>query len=352
MHTTSRNPAPGKWRALLLCLSLSACTKSTLQVNVREGDALPVQAAAVYPFGFRWPEPAYRSYELSEALVLQVLASNRYAVFGPGEFKLLRATAENPFIGSDLALGLADHGLAPTEAIVFRPSAEKRAQMAMKEVFDVNGKPKGSQAVEEVVYVGKIEVFHSKTREIIADALDQVEVDPFATRDPNDPASELTTLMKRLMELVLSQLATRAPGARVVRPPGFEYLFNPKTVFDFALEGRPAYSAELEKADILDQDLLTEARMRFFLPAVDDTTLGKLKRLPGGLFVTRLAPSGNKAGLKAGDLVVEVKGEPAHPQTLHRVLRTTDTGKTVPLKVLRGGETVTLALTVEPPVEG
>jgi hypothetical protein len=224
--------------------------------------------------------------------------------------------------------------------------------MAMKEVFDVNGKPKGSQAVEEVVYVGKIEVFHSKTREIIADVIDQVEVDPFATRDPNDPAIELTTLMKRLMELVLSQLATRAPGAKVVRPPGFDYLFNPKTVFDFALEGRPAYSEEIKKADILDQDLLTDARMRFFLPAVDDTTLGKLKRLPGGLFVTRLSPSGNKAGLRAGDLVVEVKGEPAHPQTLHRVLRTTGTGKTVPLKVLRGGETVTLALTVGPPVEG
>lgn len=330
---------------LLAALLLGSCTRSTVQVNLRQGDELKVQSVAIYPFTFRWAEPAYRSYELSEMMVLQSIATNRYAVFGPGEFKLIRATSDNPFVGSDLALGLADRGLSPTEAIVFRPSAERRAQSAVKELYDENGKPRGTQLVEEITVLARIEVFHSASRELIADVTARAEVDPFSARDPSDPLPELSLLLRKMMDALLVELATRAPGRLVERAPGFEYLWNPRQSLDFAMEGRPPLSKELKKVDALEQDIVVDARLRFFLPAADDTMLGRLKRMPGGLYVTKVVNP--KSGLQTGDVITEVNGEAALPQSLHRQLRAAD-GKPVFLKVKRSSGMVELKLDLAP----
>jgi hypothetical protein len=333
--------------ALLAAASLVALGCSgNLQVRVRPGGPLQVQAAAVYPVSFRWDEPAWRSYELGQLLVLQAMATGRYAVFGPGEFKLVRETADNPFIGSDIALGLANHGFSALQALVFRPWIEKRAQSAVKQLFGPDGKPRGVERVEEVTYLVHLEVFHSATREIVAESSATVEVDPFASHEPSDPQPELTEALVKLMRRTLAELADRAPGAPIERSAGFEYVWNPKAGFTFALERRPALADALRTMDLLEQDLAMEARLRFFLPDADNATLASLKRLPPGLLVTRVGPEALGAGLGAGDLVTEIQGEPALPQTLQRALRAARAGTPLTLRVRRSTGFAELALPI------
>lgn len=330
------------WALAAAMGGLAAC--SSVPVRVHPGPPLSVQVLAVYPCEFRWDEPAYRSFEISEALTLQAVAAGRWSVFGPGEFKLVQASVDNPFVGSDIALQLADHGMSPTAALVIKPAVEKRVQSELKQVFDSRGNPKGMQRVEAASVVAKLQVFHSGSREVIAEALQSVEIDPLAPREPTDPLPEVTALFKRMMTEIVSALASRAPGEVVARDPGFEFVWNPKAALDFALEGRPTFADALSQLDALDQDVALEARLRFFLPDTETATLARLKRMPGGLWVTTVtgaAPS----GLQAGDLIVKVNGETALPQVLYRALRAAPR-RAVELQVRRSSALVDVALSV------
>ncbi len=321
-------------RLAALVAALTALGCSTVPVKVRPGPVLPIQALAVYPCTFRWDEPAYRSFELSETLALQALETGRYAVFGPGEFRLVRGSSDNPFVGSDIALQLADRGLSPLSALVVKPTLEKRAQSQLKQVFDENGKAKGAARVEEATLVARLEVFHSASREVVADATASVEVDPLAPRDASDPLPEATLLLRRMMAAVLDGVAERAPGSESVRAAGFDYVWNPKAALEFSMDNKPAFADALARLDALEQDVALESRMRFFLPDEDPALVGRLKRMPGGLYVTRVGAA-SAAGLLPGDLIVSVNGEPALPQVLDRALRQALPGQPLALKVRR-----------------
>ncbi|MBI5547406.1 MAG: PDZ domain-containing protein [Deltaproteobacteria bacterium] len=321
--------------------SLAAC--SGIPVRARPGPVLPVQAVAVYPCEFRWEEPAYRSFELSEALALQASATGRYSVFGPGEFKLVRNSSDNPFVGSDIALQLADRGLSPMAALVVKPTLERRAQSAVKQLYDQQGRPKGAARVEEATVFARLEVFHSASREIVADASASVEVDPLAARDATDPMPEVTALLQRMMSALLAAIADRAPGQTVDRSPGFQFVWNPRAALDFALDGKPALAEAISRLDILEQDVALEARLRFFLPHAEPSLLSRLRRLPGGLYVTTVFAAGS-SGLQAGDLILSINGEPALPQTLQRALRSSLPGQQLALRVRRSTGLTDLSL--------
>ncbi len=333
--------------AVLAAASLAAlCSCTSVPVRVRAGPVLDVQAVAVYPCNFRYDEPAYRAYEVSQALALQAVATRRFAVFGPGEFKLVRSSSENPFVGSDLALQLADRGLSAVAALVFKPTLEKRSQSAVKQLFDEQGRPRGSARVEEATLVARLEVFHSASREVIADAAGQVEVDPLTPRDATDPLPEATALLKRLMSRVLDAIAERAPGKEVERAAGFDFVWNPKAALDFSVEGRPALAEALSKLDALEQEVALEARLRFFHPTLAASLLGKLGRLPGGLYVTAVSEAATPSGLQPGDLVLAVNDEQASPQSLQRALRAALPGQPIALRVKRSSGLVDLYLAV------
>ncbi|MGI5860795.1 MAG: PDZ domain-containing protein [Myxococcales bacterium] len=335
---------PGARALLSLLLTAGCASGATIKVEVKPGKPLEAQALAVFPFQFRWDEPAWRSFELSQALALQAIETGRYSVFGPGEFKLVSGQASNPFLGSDLVLSLADRGLSPMAALVFRCTAERRTTSAVQQVFDSAGKPRGVGRAEEQQIVAALEVFHSASREKLASASGMVQVDPFRAADPSDPLPELTGLVRALMAEVLEQLEDRAPGVLVERDAGFDYLWNPKATLDFSWEGKPPLREALEKADALDKELLLEARLRFFHPDLEPGTLSTLMRSPAGLLVTSVREAA-EAGLVAGDLIVGIAGEPALPQALQRALRGAE-GTSVALQVRRAGQLVEIRVPI------
>ncbi len=81
-----------------------------------------------------------------------------------------------------------------------------------------------------------------------------------------------------------------------------------------------------------------------------DIALAMGLKEPGGALVSSVLPGdpADKAGIKPGDIIVEFDGKPIEEMNdLPRIVAATPPGKKVKLKVIRGGKTLTLALTVK-----
>ncbi len=292
---------------LLLALAGPACRKSghTLRGEVPEG--LSASAVFVYPFLFRWPEPDWRSFELSQRLIDVALAEagEQALFFGPSEFKVYRPDDDNAWAASNAVTLLASYGVRPEQALVMRTWAERRTQSGQGELLDARGRTVGQSVLEETTWVGHVEVLHPSTRQRVLELSGQAKADPFAERtdDGADPAPELTHLMELLTRQALRELKSH------LRPPR-EPSPAPATV---ALI--PQSASESSEMDPLDAELLRQQRLRFANPTLEPTLLDRLMRLPAGLYVLS-APVGGK--LAPGDLILEIGSQPALPQVLAR----------------------------------
>ncbi|MBX5484723.1 MAG: hypothetical protein IRZ16_23110 [Myxococcaceae bacterium] len=279
-----------------------------------------ISVIAVYPFGFRWDEPAYRSFELSGRLIQLVLDRSKHQVhvFGPGEFGLFRPDDDNVYAASTLATLLGGIGKTPGEVVVLRPWAERRTESSSRTLVDAHGKAVGHQRSEEVTYVGHVEVIHAATRQRLVELTREVVADPFAIRDDDgaDPTPELTALMEALTDEALSALEPQLVLAGTfARVPGLSLDVTPELAFAYSEPGRPALDATLVKMDPLDRELFVTARARFLNPQLRPDDAAKLASRPGGLHVHVPAPG---APLHPGDVITQVNGGPAYPQALVR----------------------------------
>ncbi|MBI3181234.1 MAG: hypothetical protein HYZ28_03725 [Myxococcales bacterium] len=322
-----------------LCAALACGCKAGFTKRLWVRPSLKISAVAVYPFVFRWEEPAYRSFELSQKLIDAVApkGGDYFRLYGPSEFKVYRPDDDNAWAATSAVALLPSAGLVPDQAVVLRPVAEKRVQSGQKEVLDAKGRPLGTAAVQEVTYIGRVEILHPTTGDMVVEVRGQAEVDPFAVRldDGADPAPELTALMQALAVEALASLAHyAAPKSGPLRELDIAVAFNPKLAFTYSEGGRPALEVKLSSLDPVEAELLSQGRVKFANPDLTDAEVAKLVRLPGGLYV-RKVPKGSK--LEVGDVVMAIDGESALPQSLHRLRFTSVPGR---LKVRRAsGET-------------
>jgi hypothetical protein len=303
---------------VLLLLSGSAC--SPAYKTQRDVPAeLSASAVMVYPFLFRWPEPAFRSFELSQRLIDVALseAGERALLFGPSEFKVYRPEDDNAWAASNAVTLLAPYGVRPEQGLVLRPWAERRIQSAQGELLDAQGRPVGQSTVEETTYLGHVEVIHPSSHRRVLEISGEVKTDPFAERtdDGADPAPELTRLMESLTREALRALADHLQTPREPSPAPATVALVPWQAFDYAEEGRPAHLGALALMDPLDAELLRQQRLRFANPTVELSVLDRMTRLPAGLYVLS-APEGGS--LAPGDLILQIEGQPALPQGLAR----------------------------------
>ncbi len=308
--------------SLLLVVLVSACaTGFKQQLQVPEDQR--AVAIAVYPFSFRWPEPAYRSFELSQRLIDTMLADDAAGgalLFGPSELRVFRAEDDNAFAASTLAPLLASAQLKPAEVLVLRPWAEKRVQSSQQTLLDSRGRAIGVAANEDVTWIGHVEVLHPATRTRWVELTGEAVSDPFAERadEGADPAPELTELMQRLtraaLEAVHEQLVPiEADGAAAAE--GFRFALSPRAALAWSDGGRSSGELELARMDPLDAELFHRARARFANPEVDSPLIDAILKLPAGLHVLE-APEG--VALRPGDLVVQVNGAEALPHVFAR----------------------------------
>jgi hypothetical protein len=300
---------------------LAACAvgcRAHYQQKLQLDPALEISAIVVYPFGFRWPEGAYRSFELSQRLIDVVLdkAGDQALVFGPSEFHVYKPQDDNAWAASNAVALFPQYGLSAHKALVLRPWAEKRQATSQKELYDANGKPKGRSTVQEVTYFGHVELLHPSTRQVIVEELGEAQVDPFADHpDDGDPAPELTQLMQGLTAAALDAVSDqlKAPA----KPTSFDVTYEliPDEALKFEDEGRPELEKQLAKLDPVEADVVRLARVRFANPGIKDKEAGKLLKLPGGLYVTS---AGSAFKARPGDVIHLIDSRPALPQTLQR----------------------------------
>lgn len=280
---------------------------------------LSASAVVLYPFLFRWPEPAWRSFELSQRLVDVALAEagERALFFGPSEFKLYRPGDDNAWAASDAVTLLVPYGVRPEQALVLRPWAERRVQSAQGELLDAQGRPMGQSTVEETTYLGQVEVLHPSSHRRVLVLSGEVKADPFAERsdDGADPAPELTRLMENLTREALRALADHLHAPREPSPSPATVALLPWQAFEYSDEGRPAHLGALALMEPLDAELLRQQRLRFANPSVELPILDRLSRLPAGLYVLSAPEAGP---LAPGDVILQIEGQPALPQVLAR----------------------------------
>lgn len=292
--------------------------------------SLEPKALLIYPFGFRWDEPAYRSYALGLRLVAAAhrAVGERVLLFGPGEMKLHRPDDDNAWAATTAATLLPPYGLKPEQVVLLRAWAEKRVLSSRQDVTDSRGRRLGAKAVEEVTYVVHVELVHPSTQATLVELVDQVEVDPFAQRadDEPDPAPDLTALASRLAEDALHELDGQwrsygrprwretplRKGETVVK---LTALANPAALYTYGDAARPSLEITLAGLDAVERELLHTSVLRFLNPGLGLKDATRLSRLPPGVEVAT-APA--RLQLKPGQLIVEVQGQPAAPQLLQR----------------------------------
>lgn len=297
---------------LLVALGAPACRSAPFQVKRQLPGSLGVSAVVVYPFGFRWEAPAWRAVELSQRLVGVALAEagSDALFFGPTEVRVYRPEDDNAWAASDAVMVLASHGVKLEGALVLRPWAEKRVQGGQRELVDNRGRTVGRSAQEEVQYLGRVEVLHPATRQVVLEVSGEARADPFAevVDEGADPAPELTRLMEDLTREALKGLSGTLKAPRGPSPPlATSVAWVPWGVLDL--------EAELAGRDALDAEVLRQQRLRFANPGLEPALLDTLARQPAGVYV-RSAPPGGKLG--AGDVVLTLDGRPALPQGLAR----------------------------------
>lgn len=307
---------------LLLALSGVAC-RTPYNVQRSIPPELTAHAVVVYPLGFRWSEPAWRSFELSQRLLDVALAeAGDAALFlGPSEFKLYRPQEDNPWRASNVVSRLAALGLRAEQALVLRPWVERRVQSAQRELQDAQGRHLGVSTVEETTFLGHVEVLHPTSGNVLVEVTGEAVSNPFAQRSEEDegadPSPELTRLMVGLTREALGALDDTLRPPREPSPPLVEEVaLVPWVAFEYAQEGRPALAPKLATLDALDVEVVRQQRLRFANPELPSEALPRLARLPAGLYVLEASEGGK---LAPGELVVSLDGAPALPQTLARV---------------------------------
>jgi hypothetical protein len=333
-------------RAVLAVLCASACSSLQVETTVRDGRPLGVEAVAVFPFSFRWSEPAYRSFELSQEVVTRLMTSERFAVFGPGEFQIYRSSEENLNASTNLGSILASRHLRPTDVLAVKPWAEKQVQSDVKQLYDMAGHAIGQQRNELVTVVLHLDVGHGDVKGDVAEFTTKIDLDPFAEREDSDPMPEVTRALRDLADRVPRELDRhdRIATREVHRSWGFAYLWVPKAVFDYEEPGRESLEKWLAVQDMLTREATRLACYKFFTPNETDRTLNTMLKLPGGLWVTQVDHP--EDGLLPGDVILEAGAEAATPQAIGRRLRAAATGSTIPLLVRRQAERVTVNLPV------
>ncbi len=325
---------------------LAACATTengTFKLAVGKGTPYPTKLIAVYPVTLRYEAPAYRSYELAMDEVFATLATGRFMVLGPTEFRVLSYESDSMYASTDLAGKLAPLGLAPGNAAVLRGWVEKRETQSSKEAYDKSGRPKGHVSSADVTYVVHLELLGPDSPQPVIEGQLEVASDPFADHPAADDAPEVRQAARALTQQLFDRLGDRLRTSSQVTALPFEADWVPWDEERFALPNRKALRDELFGQDAISIEASRLTRLAYFAPDLDQKRQSAMLALQPGLWLRKVPSKLKEAGFAPDDLVFRVGDEPVvGPQTLLRWASLTPPGREVAVKVMRQGQIVPL----------
>jgi hypothetical protein len=308
-----------RWLAVLL---LAAC--GSVKLTVKEpSQKLELVGAFMYPFGFRWDEPAYRSFELSQRLLDAAIdaSGDQLAFWGPDEFRVMRPDDDAAWVASTALPLLTGTAARPEQGIVIRPWAERRVSNSTQEASDAKGRARGGSNSQETEYIGHVEVIFPSNHEVIIEAEDHVFIDPFAEPTPEndfDPTPPLTHMMEKLVKACVKKASKYAVARPTMKLPSLHLAMTPTASLRWQDGARPPAELEMAKMDSASLDLFIQARTRFLNPGLSDAAAAKLAKLPIGLYV--LPPVDDpKWNVSEGDVLTAIDADKAEPQVWARL---------------------------------
>lgn len=310
----------GVFGLLLLALGCSSGVKLTL---AKVDQPLQLRGAFVYPFAFRYEQPAYRSFELSQRLIDVALQSSgeRLEVWGPSEFKVMRPEDDGAWVATTALPLLLKSGARPEQGVIIRPWAEKRLSSSSHDVQDAKGRGRGGSISEETTYLGHVEVVYPTNQQVLIEATGEVKVDPFTEPPPEaefDPEPQLTALMEKLMAAAMKKLKPHLAERDVTQAlPPLKVAVTPAAALRFA-DSRPSAELEMARMDAVELELFQQARAKYLSPELTDSEASAAIKLPAGLLV-RTQPDDGRTMVAAGDVITAIDDAPALPQVLARL---------------------------------
>lgn len=290
--------------ALVGCSGIQTVTKAP-------PSALELTTIFVYPVkqnGFE-ASPA-RAFELSNrALTVAVAeAGERLAFYAPSEFQVLKADAENAWLGSDALPLLVKSGSRADQGAVLKVIIERRVASSATQTETMKGQNRGGSSNEETTWLVRAEVHHPTSATTLIEVQGQVTVDPFAAPPPEaefDASPQLTALVGTLVGTAIKHAKQHASGSRAVASPStVVFVATPVT----AGAGGP------DESDPMQREIALQNRARQLSPAVTEALASKLGGAPKGAAVVT-----GDAKLSPLDVVLTVDGVPALPNVLARV---------------------------------
>jgi hypothetical protein len=332
--------------ALALAAASLGCGGPKIAVKRSGEGKLHATAIAVYPYGFRWQEPPFRSMEKAMDAVLFLSGERRPLVFGPTEFRCLRPDDDNVQAATDLVQVMAANGIDPRGFLAFRGWAEKRIASGSQVVEGSGGKAVGRRVIQEITYVAHLDVLDGGSNQVILELSGQVENDPFAEKLDYDGAPELTTLHRKLVKAAWEEVEGRL-GLPRLKDSGVDTRWLPAAEFEWAPPGQRPLRDLFVGMDLLEADAAKLAIYRYWEPEADDGRLSRDAKMPGGLYVER-ARGAAESVLRRGDVILNVGTARADqgPQVLDRAVQLAKKGEKIVLRVARGLERHELSLSV------
>jgi hypothetical protein len=321
-------------------LLASACAG---RQKLKAPEGLQVAAAVVYPFGFKWEAPAYRSFELSQRLIDVALAENgdRLAYFGPSEFRVVQFDENQGWVASTALPLLVKNGFKPEQVVVLRPWAEKRVNTTMQEAEDSKGRTQARGATALTSYFAHVEVLHPSTGQVLADFSKEFSVDPFeaaaraATQELDaDPDPELTEVLEGLMREAAGSLDRHTVGGERPKELPYTLALTPAEAMRYSVGTEVEARLDVTTRDLADSAVFLQTRAMFANPRLPAELAAKLVKQPPGLYVVA-GPSNGP--LLPGDLILGVEGLSALPQVLWRA-RLKPTPPQLKVRREKGGE--------------
>ncbi len=335
---------PVNRRAVALAIaSLASCSgKPAVRVDRPLDGPITARVAAVYPYAFRWDEPAIRSYQKSMDMVLLLSSKGRLLLFGPDEFEVLRPGDPDPRVATDLAKVLAVRGLDTRGYLVFRGWAERRVARASA-VVEGKGRTE-TASTEDVTYVAHLAVIDGGTGGTLLELSAVAPAIPQEERPEYDPMPELTALNRRLVEAAWAEIEPRLTTAPLLAPP-LEVRWLPATAMEYGPLGKRSLRESMLFMDPLQANMERLSVYQYFDPEATPRLLHDELRLPGGLYV-RDVQGALRDYLQKGDVITFVNGEMVlGPQVLQRALNLSK-DQLLQLKVTRGTARLELKVTL------